>query len=429
MELEHFHPSQDPAEGLGVLMVFRLIEEALPAFFRADREIFITRAPGRLDVMGGLAGAAAPQAIAVPTAEAACVAVQLRDDELVRLWSPCRDGSRTQMLSVRLSDLGLPGQPIDFAEARAFLAGDPRDRWAGYLLGALLTLARRHALLPERGAELLLHSDVPVGCSVGSSTAITIATLQAFARLYGLELSPTEIASLAEDVEREVLGADARRSDAMVSLLGNAGELLVMRGAGADLEQRLAVPSDLEIVALGLADGAADCAADGAAAGAASSFGADASGAGASGADISAAGTPGAGEDPERTARFCELLGREPSLANRHALGDQMFEAHASYGSSGCGRDAADLVVDFLRGRREGGNGVYGAKLSGRGGGGGTVVLLGAHNKVWYEALRAKKHLSEATGHSAHVFRWSSPGAMAFGSIDLAPKSGGGKTS
>ena len=64
---------------------------------------------------------------------------------------------------------------------------------------------------------------------------------------------------------------------------------------------------------------------------------------------------------------------------------------------------------------------MFGAKLSGRGGGG-TVVLLGERNKVWYEALRAKKHLLEATGNSAHIFRWSSPGALAFGSIDLEPK-------
>ena len=38
-------------------------------------------------------------------------------------------------------------------------------------------------------------------------------------------------------------------------------------------------------------------------------------------------------------------------------------------------------------------------------------VMLGERGKVWYEALRIKKALLQQTGHSGHIFRWSSPGA------------------
>ncbi|MBL8755966.1 MAG: hypothetical protein JNK15_21905, partial [Planctomycetes bacterium] len=168
--MKYFEPSQDPAEGLGVLLLFRLIEEAVPAFFRPDRRILITRAPGRLDVLGGRAPGPDSLVLQTPIAEAACVAVQARDDDLVRLWSPCRDGSRTQMLSMRLADLGLPGHPIDYDEARALLLAAPDDRWAGLLLGSLLVLARERGLALERGAEVLLHSDIPVGAGVAAST-------------------------------------------------------------------------------------------------------------------------------------------------------------------------------------------------------------------------------------------------------------------
>ena len=170
--VQHFTPSHDPAEGLGVLMLFRLIEEALPAFFRTDRAIQIARAPGRLDVLGGIGGA---MSLSMSTAEAACAAIQGRDDELVRLWSPCRDGSRTQLLSVRLADLVPPEGPVDYEDARALLVPDPRDRWAAYILGGLLVLSREHGLLPQRGAELLMNSDVPSGCGVGASAAVTVA--------------------------------------------------------------------------------------------------------------------------------------------------------------------------------------------------------------------------------------------------------------
>lgn len=393
--MKYFTPSQDPAEGLGVLMLFRLIEEAMPAFFQPGRPIRIARAPGRLDVMGGLAGTQAPHALSMPTAEAACAAVQARDDDLVRLWSPCRDGSRTQMLSVRLGDLGLPEAPISYPEARAFLNADPRDRWAGYLLGALLVLAREHALTPEHGAEVLLHSDIPPGCGVSASSAITVTMLRAFAMLYGLESTPAECAADAATVEREVLGAAGRSSDAMAVLQASAGELVVLRGPAADFDGSVAVPSDLEFVALATGTGSVDA-------------------------------TPESPDpdEPARTARFHELLGREPSPEHRQELGDLMFAAHRAYAEGGHGNAVCDVVVDFVKARRDLGGGVFGAKLSGRGGGG-TVVLLGERNKVWYEALRAKKHLLEATGNSAHIFRWSSPGALAFGSIDLEPKPDG----
>jgi hypothetical protein len=86
--VKHFTPSTDPAEGLGVLMLFRLIEESVPDFFQPDRRILITRAPGRLDVLGGLARDAGAPAVQIPVAEAACAAIQQRDDDLVRLWAP-----------------------------------------------------------------------------------------------------------------------------------------------------------------------------------------------------------------------------------------------------------------------------------------------------------------------------------------------------
>jgi galactokinase len=390
--VKHFAPSQEPAEGLGVLLLFRLIEEAMPSFFEPGRPIHISRAPGRLDVMGGLSGGKAPLTLSLPTAEAACAAIQSRDDDLIRLWSPCRDGSRTQMLSVRLGDLGLPTTPLDYQEARAFLVADPRDRWAGYLLGSLLVLAREHALAPEHGAELLIYSDVPNVCGVASSSAVTVAALRAFALQFGLDLPGTEYGRLAQIVERDVLRAHGRVADAMTSALAESGELLALSGGQGDLVARLAIPSGLEFVAIETGTQS-----------------------------IAKADEVVSDDDAQHTRRFQELLGMEPSEANHRELGELMFAAHAEYAAHGQSNEACDLVVDAAKQRRDAGGSVFGAKLSGRGGGG-TVVLLGEHGKVWYEALRVKKALKDATGHSGHIFRWSSPGAMSFGSIVLEPK-------
>jgi len=390
--VQHFTPSHDPAEGLGVLMLFRLIEEALPAFFRTDRAIQIVRAPGRLDVLGGIGGA---MSLSMSTAEAACAAIQGRDDELVRLWSPCRDGSRTQLLSVRLADLVPPEGPVDYEDARALLVPDPRDRWAAYILGGLLVLSREHGLLPQRGAELLMNSDVPSGCGVGASAAVTVAALRAFARLYDVALTDTELARSAQLVEAEVLRRDPPACDAMSTVLAERGELLQLRGVAADLERRLQVPSDLEFIGLAIGPSTA-------------------------GAELAADADIFEGE-ADRAARLVELLEQPPTELLRLELGDLLFASHDAYRAAARSDEACDLVVDFLRGRRDAGGAVLGARVSGRGGGG-TVVLVGEHGKVWYEALRAKKALNEATGRSAHVFRWSSPGAASFGVIELLPK-------
>ncbi|MAD34792.1 MAG: hypothetical protein CMJ88_13695 [Planctomycetes bacterium] len=387
--VQHFTPSQDPAEGLGVLTVFRLIEEAMPRFFAAGKPIRISRAPGCFDVLGGIGSGCA---LALPIAEAACAAIQARGDEMVRLWSPCRDGSRTQLLSVRLSDLVPLEGPIDYEEARAFLLPDPRDRWAAYILGGLIALAREHGLAPAHGADLLVNSDVPNRCGVGSSAAVTVASIQAFALLYDLELTPFELGRLAQLVEHEVLRVDARASCAMAAVMAEPGELMMLRGAAADLERRIQMPSDLEIVGL---ETGTQSAPDGR--------------------------VQDVGDEAGRAARFADLLAQPPAPSLRDELGDLLFRSHEAYRAAGLSNEACDLVVDFLRARRADGGAVFGARITGRGGGG-TVLLVGERGKVWYEALRAKKALNQATGHSGHVFRWSSPGAAAFGAIDLQPK-------
>ncbi len=381
-----FEPSTDPAEGLGVLMLFRLIEEAVPAFFRADRRIVVARAPGRLDVLGGLARGADAEALQLPIAEAACAAVQVRDDDLVRLWSPGRDGSRTQLLSMRLADLGLPDAPSDYGEARALFGADPRDRWAGYLLGGLLVLAREHGLQPAHGVELLLHSDVPERCGVAASAAISVAALRALALAYGVALDAGALAAAAERIERDILAAPNRRRDAMAVASFEAGELLAVRDDVAG--ERFAVPSDLEFVAID-------------------------------------SGVPSAPADADvdlgdAIRRFRTLLVAEPSPARRRELGDVLFTAHEAYRAAGRGEMVTDFLVAQARQRRDAGGAVLGAKATGRGGGG-TVLLLGEHGKVWYEALRIKKALLQHTGHSGHIFRWSSPGALSFGAIELRP--------
>ena len=131
------------------------------------------------------------------------------------------------------------------------------------------------------------------------------------------------------------------------------------------------------------------------------------------------AGDAPIGED-ERAARFCELLAGPSDAATRRELGDLMLASHDALVAAGHTHPATAFLVQKARERMAAGAALYGAGTAGRG----TVVLLGEPTKVWYEALRLKKALHEHSGLSATVYRWSSPGAMSFGTLELVPAHG-----
>src|SRR5690348_2863762 len=59
----------------------------LGSLFDAGRELFVTRAPGRLDVMGGIADYSGSLVLELPIAEATLVALQRSEDSLLRIVS------------------------------------------------------------------------------------------------------------------------------------------------------------------------------------------------------------------------------------------------------------------------------------------------------------------------------------------------------
>jgi len=72
---------------------------------------------------------------------------------------------------------------------------------------------------PDHGLDITVDLEIPIGAGLGSSAAITIATLAAAARYNGQELSLENLAQMGHQVELEVQGA-ASPLDTTVSTLG-----------------------------------------------------------------------------------------------------------------------------------------------------------------------------------------------------------------
>ncbi|GAB4126308.1 MAG: galactokinase [Roseiflexaceae bacterium] len=212
------------------------------------RPIVVARAPGRLDLMGGIADYSGSLVLELPLALAAFAAAQADPAAQVIVRSQQADAiDAYSQVALPLADLFPAGQPLSYEAARAYFAAHPRQHWAAYLIGALIALGHERALRPGHGLRLLLDSHVPPGKGVSSSAAIEVAAMHVIAALYGIELSGRDLAILCQKVENLVVGAPCGIMDQMTSACGEQDALLALRCQPAELEPPVALPADLAV--------------------------------------------------------------------------------------------------------------------------------------------------------------------------------------
>jgi galactokinase len=425
-------------------------------------DVWVARAPGRLDVMGGIADYSGSLVLELPLAEATLCAVARRPDRRICVLSAGGgDGVRSSSFEIDLGDLESAGAPIEYEAARTLFARDPRRSWGAYVAGVWLVLMRERGVRFRHGASLRISSSVPEGKGVSSSAALEVAAIYAVAGAFGIALDPREAALLCQTAENRVVGAPCGVMDQMTAACGEADALLALRCRPAELEGMISVPADLALwgidsglrhavsgsdygavragafmgrrIIVELAGGAAPYLADLPPSLFAARY-AERIPERMRGADFLA--LYGALDDPvtriepereyavraptahpiaegARVRAFAKLLA-EGSGASRELLGELMFQSHASYGACGLGTDRTDLLVELVRGEGPG-QGLYGARITG-GGSGGTVAIL-ARRGADAALARVVARFRAETGHDPHIFSRSSPGAARFGHL------------
>lgn len=215
--------------------------------FDRSRAVTVGRAPGRLDLMGGIADYSGALVLELPLAAAAYVAVQEVDEPAISVRSPTAAelGQRSE-LRLPLATL-LPAEPLSYTAAHGLLMADAGTSWAAYVLGALVALAREHGVRPVRGLRMLVASDVPAGKGVSSSAAIEVAAMNALCALYGVTLDGRALAILCQRVENLVVGAPCGVMDQMTSALGEQGRLLALLCQPAEPQPPVPLPAGLEV--------------------------------------------------------------------------------------------------------------------------------------------------------------------------------------
>jgi galactokinase len=221
---------------------------AARSLFDGQSEIIITRAPGRLDVMGGIADYSGSLVLQLPIREAALVALQPIAERTIRIVSFGAEANhRAASFTMPLADFERAGEPVDYPTARAYFERDPATRWAAYAAGAFLVLMRECNLRFNRGARILIDSSVPEGKGVSSSAAIEVAVMQAVAAAFGVAMDARRMALLCQKVENLIVGAPCGVMDQMTACCGEAHRLLALLCQPAELQGSVQIPESLAV--------------------------------------------------------------------------------------------------------------------------------------------------------------------------------------
>ena len=220
----------------------------LSATFDASRPIRVARAPGRLDVMGGIADYTGSLVLEMPLGVACGVALQERGDRRVGVFS-------FNLLDAHLPfrfEMPLDGLARATAETLRKELAEPGRRWAGYVVGCLFLLHEKGLIdladPGHKGMNFAVYSTVPEGGGVSSSAALEVATMTALAGHFGLELDGVKVAVLCQEVENRVVGAPCGLMDQMASSIGESGAMMRMRCQPHDLLPPLRFPDGVRAV-------------------------------------------------------------------------------------------------------------------------------------------------------------------------------------
>jgi galactokinase len=216
---------------------------AVRKLFAAGAPIHVARAPGRLDVMGGIADYSGSLVLEMPIAEAAFVAMQSNSSEggVVIVSMPQQPNESPRRASIS-GDEWRAMRNADYDFARQRQNEDPAAAWAAYVAGPLLVMLRETSVRPPSGLRILLDSRVPEGKGVSSSAAIEVATIRAAAALTEYPMSGDDIARWGQTAENRIVGAPCGIMDQMTSALGRQDQLLALRCQPAAVEGYVQIP-------------------------------------------------------------------------------------------------------------------------------------------------------------------------------------------
>jgi galactokinase len=182
--------------------------DAFAARFGA-RPLHMVQAPGRVNLIGEHTdyndGFVLPCAID----RATVVVASPRNDDVVRVVAADFENE------------------IDLFSVNNTIERSERGSWTHHVRGMVEQI--RASGFPIRGLDMAIAGNVPQGAGLSSSASLEVSVGQAFVTCYKLDqLTPKQIAQLAQRAENEFVGCQCGIMDPLVSALGVAGNALLI---------------------------------------------------------------------------------------------------------------------------------------------------------------------------------------------------------
>ena len=230
MKVEQLHGPR--VKSFQILELEYLLQEDSPDLFfsfglQRGGQVIVTRAPARLDIMGGIADYCGANVFEMTLNRTAIAACQAREDRNLCAITLHVGSQFKSNFHLSLDSFYTNGTLKTYAQIREHFSQEPGTEWTGYILGAFYVLLKEGRINQfPHGATIVIKSDIPIGGGVASSAAIEVAALMAINRLYGLELSAIEIARLAQIVENRIVGAPCGIMDQVTAAAGTSTKIL-----------------------------------------------------------------------------------------------------------------------------------------------------------------------------------------------------------
>lgn len=212
------------------------------SFFSSTEPVYISRSPGRLDLMGGNDDYTGGLVFESTIKEATFAAAQIRSDQTIELNNKTiTDAGWQGILQLKWDEI------TDEAAVKELVNRSTFVRWTAYVLGNLFYLKKKYPGKVNSGIRLYMESTVPLNRGVSSSAAIEVSVMKASAAAYGIDLNGTELALACQWVENVIADSACGIMDQIAVVLGKEGYILPLICQPCIPEPLIQLPKELQI--------------------------------------------------------------------------------------------------------------------------------------------------------------------------------------
>lgn len=209
---------------------------------------FTASAPGRMDVMGGIADYSGALVLQKAISNRTQVQYYPGQDTVLQASSYI-PGEPANLQTVDLNILLPYVLRADYEGLRSYIHHQQIESWILYVAGCFL-LAHIEKKAPLVGGQIIIHSDVPLGKGVSSSASLEVAVLKALQLAHQINFQANQLPVMAQRVENWIVGAPCGLMDQLACYYGSQQAILPILCQPDLTKPPVSIPSQIHFVGI-----------------------------------------------------------------------------------------------------------------------------------------------------------------------------------